>query len=59
MTPPCREASRLRFCVLRQEGVRGEQPAPLAGVEGAVNPASGPGKAVPDAGLDQFGKAQC
>ena len=40
MMLPCREASRLRFCVLRQDGVRGEQSAPLAGVEGAVNPAS-------------------
>lgn len=59
MTPPCREAGRLCFCVLGQDGVGGEESAPLAGVEGAVNPALGPGKAVPEAGLDQFGKAQC
>ena len=42
MTPRCREAGRLRFCVLGQDRVGGEESAPLAGVEGAVNPALGP-----------------
>ena len=39
MTPPCREAGRLRFCVLGQDGVGEGRSPPLAGAAEDVDPA--------------------